>query len=227
MLCFCFDPYVAIIGDIVNSKKIQDRDAVQQKLKAALSAVNEDYKAEIASNFMITLGDEFQGLLSTGKHLMDVLTRIEQEMSPVRFRFGIGVGSITTQIQRDWAIGADGPGYHKAREAVAHLKAAENKKENGPADTRIAFEDAPQEIADLLNVTFKLLTAIKQSWSKQQRLVIQDALKHRDSQVKMAGRLGVKQPTIHKHLINGHYYSYLEALSTINRIMAEVNNSNG
>lgn len=31
-------------------------------------------------------------------------------------RFGIGIGSISTKINSEISIGADGPGYYKARE---------------------------------------------------------------------------------------------------------------
>ncbi|MGB4438298.1 MAG: SatD family protein, partial [Sedimentibacter sp.] len=56
-------PYIAIIGDIVNSKKIDNRNDVQIKLKSLLKRIDEKYTDDIASDFMITLGDEFQGLL--------------------------------------------------------------------------------------------------------------------------------------------------------------------
>ena len=55
--------YVAIIGDIIDSKKIKNRNEVQQKLKHVLSKINQSYDDIIAANFIISLGDEFQGLL--------------------------------------------------------------------------------------------------------------------------------------------------------------------
>ena len=70
---FWFEPYIAIIGDIKNSKKIQDRNRFQQKFKKILDQINIKYADSIASNFTITLGDEFQGLLLSGKYLMDII----------------------------------------------------------------------------------------------------------------------------------------------------------
>ena len=78
--------YIAIIGDIKDSKKIDQRSQVQNKLRLVLEEVNEKYDSEIASKFTITLGDEFQGLLSRGANTMDIITEIEMKMHPVKIR---------------------------------------------------------------------------------------------------------------------------------------------
>ena len=65
---FLNEPYIAIIGDIKNSKKIVDRGAIQEHLKKILDNINLKYSDCIASKFTITLGDEFQGLLTTGNN---------------------------------------------------------------------------------------------------------------------------------------------------------------
>ena len=64
---FNFNPYIAIIGDIKNSKELEDRKNIQVKLKTVLNEVNEKYKLVISAKFMITLGDEFQGLLCSAE----------------------------------------------------------------------------------------------------------------------------------------------------------------
>lgn len=73
---FFFKPYVAIIGDIKNSRELQDRKQVQEKLEAVLNEINDTYDADIASKFLITLGDEFQGLLHCGIHTMHIISKI-------------------------------------------------------------------------------------------------------------------------------------------------------
>ena len=52
--------YYAIIGDIKNSKDIENRYEVQEQLNHILNNVNLNYKDSIKANFLITLGDEFQ-----------------------------------------------------------------------------------------------------------------------------------------------------------------------
>lgn len=125
---FQFNPYIAIIGDIKKSKNIQERKIFQEKLSKTLDEVNQIYSASISSKFTITLGDEFQGLLHSGEHIMNIIQYIKKEVYPVKIRFGIGVGSISTDINYEISIGADGPGYYKARDCVDELKMLEKKK---------------------------------------------------------------------------------------------------
>lgn len=56
--------YVAIIGDIIDSKNIEHRQEIQTKLLNTLDRINSKYSQSIVSKFKITLGDEFEGLMS-------------------------------------------------------------------------------------------------------------------------------------------------------------------
>ena len=112
---------VAIIGDIVDSKKINEhkRNEYQNILREVLIDINTTYKNEISSNFIITLGDEFQGLLKSSKHLFDILELIQFKMDAVKIRFGVGLGKIYTEIDPTSSIGSDGPAYHRARNSLS------------------------------------------------------------------------------------------------------------
>ena len=99
-----YSPYIAIIGDIKESRKINDRNNVQNKLKAVLIKINQKYESAISAKFTITLGDEFQGLLCVGENVIDIIEEIRREMSPVQIRFGIGVGEINTDINSDMSL---------------------------------------------------------------------------------------------------------------------------
>ena len=133
---FSFKPYLAIIGDLKHSRDISDRYVVQEKLNKVLGEINESYSRDLSSKFTITLGDEFQGLLNCGVNTMRIISDIERRMYPVKIRFGIGIGSITTDINTEMAIGADGPGYYKAREAIEYLRIIEKRNSTQAADIR-------------------------------------------------------------------------------------------
>src|SRR5713226_7817128 len=113
---------VALIADVVRSRKIQadDRAVLQETLHSATTVLNRRYRQTLLSRFAVTTGDEFQALFSTATPLPDVIWELEQRL-PVRVRLGIGLGTLTTKLQRD-AIGMDGPAWHNARDAIVDAK---------------------------------------------------------------------------------------------------------
>ena len=222
MIPFSYKSYVAVIGDIKKSRELNERKAVQEQLKNVLAMINDSYKNDISSNFIITLGDEFQGLLNCGANIMQIISEIERNMYPVDIRFGIGVGVITTKINREMAIGADGPAYYMARAAIDFLKGSENKNQTDTPDIRFEFDTDNKTIVEMINTVMILLSVIKRSWSPRQREVIEDMLLYRDSQVNVAKRLKIQQPTVQKILVKGKYYAYKEAMDNIEKILGEI-----
>ena len=75
--------YVAVIGDIIESRKIENRQAVQLKLQSVLDVVNKKYEKSLASKFMITLGDELQGLVRDKRTSVDIISFIVLVMLPI------------------------------------------------------------------------------------------------------------------------------------------------
>lgn len=219
------NPYIAIIADIKDSKKITNRNEVQKKLRKMLDEINEKYENDISSRFTITLGDEFQGLLCSGANTINIISEIERGMFPVRIRFGIGVGEISTKINKEISLGADGPAYYMARSAIDYLKADEKKKQTNTPDIRIDI-DGNEEMTLMLNAILSLMTAIKEGWSDRQREIIWDMLEHRDSQVNAAKRLNIKQPTVQKSLSKGKYYAFKNASDTIEKVLGEIRREN-
>lgn len=217
-----FNPYIALIGDIKGSREIENREAFQKRLKKVLLEVNNKYTEDIASNFTITLGDEFQGLLNNGRNIMSIIAELERKAHPVAVRFGIGVGEITTAIDPRWAIGADGPAYHRAREAVQYLKQKEKKKSTGDADIRLEIDGDKEAAVELINTILSLMSAVKRSWTDRQREAAWDLLEHRDSQSAVAGRLGITQSSVQKNLARGHYYTYKEAMEKVEQALGEI-----
>lgn len=223
MFFFFFkDSYIAIIGDIKKSKKLNNRNTVQNVFKKVLNNINEKYSKDISSKFMITLGDEFQGLLHDGSNVMNIIEEIQREIYPVEIRFGIGIGQITTDINFDMAIGADGPGYYKAREAIEFLKENERKNKTHASDIRIEIDGDNVETATMINTILSLLAVVKYNWTDRQREIIWDMMKHQDSQSKSAERLNVAQSSIQRGLINGNYYAYKDAIDTIVNVLKEI-----
>ena len=216
--------FVAVIGDIKDSRHLENRKEVQVHLQEILDRLNEKYKDHIVSIFLITLGDEFQGLLRSGEHILDMVNEIRMEMYPVRLRFGIGFGQITTDIKSEMALGADGPGYYRAREAVELLKEREKKNRPVLAELCLRLDEKDQEKEVLLNTVFDLMYVVESGWTERQRETIWDMLLYGDGQQNTARRLSISQPTVQKALAAGSYYTYENALKNAAKILGDIQN---
>lgn len=223
MLFFSFQytPYIAVIGDIVGSKSISERKAIQDKLAGILEDINKIYPSDIASKFMITLGDEFQGLFRSGSHALEILEGIERSMHPVKIRFGIGVGAITTDINPELPLGADGPAYYYAREMIQDLKRTEKKKMEPKQNMKIRIEAYP-DVSEIINTIFTLNTVLKNKWTARQREIIDLYLKCGSTQNDVAGRIGIHQSNVQKALAGSDFYAYQRAVGAVAAILSGI-----
>lgn len=218
----CENNYIAIIGDIVESKKIKDRIDFQRKFKAILDIINEKYGKNITSKFMITLGDEFQGLLSKSDDLFEIIFEIEKEMRPIKIRFGIGIGPIYTDINPEVPLGADGPAYHYARKMVDKLKSRESKYKNAPAN--ILIETEREECNLLLESILELTYAVKSRWTDRQIQIIEAYKKNDENQYKVAEKLAITQSTVNKAIKASMLYQYNNGIESIKQYLSKREN---
>ena len=113
----------AVIADMVGSRKLDanDRQETQRALKKTLNGWNRSDRKSILSNFTITTGDEFQGLLKNPDCLLAMIRSLETDIPDIQFRFGIGFGELFTDLAQT-AVGMDGPVWHHARAAIVQAK---------------------------------------------------------------------------------------------------------
>ena len=214
--------YYAVIGDIKESKKVINRYEIQERLKQILENVNSIYNDDIAADFLITLGDEFQGLLENSVHLLEIIKYIQREMYPIKIRFGIGIGEVSTRIDKRAAIGADGPAFYAAREMIITLHEQEKKIKKQADDVRIAFYNKERFYVEQINTMLSLLKVIEDSWTEKQRYTIWDMMIHHGSQEMCAERLDTTQSTVARRLSEGKYIIYEKALRTIEEAMSRM-----
>ncbi|MFV0414636.1 MAG: SatD family protein [Oscillospiraceae bacterium] len=219
--------YIAMIGDMVHSKEIANRGEVQLQLKEVLLRINTAYSADIAARFMITLGDEFQGLLHRGENTMNILGEIEQAMQPTRLRFGVGVGEITTEIDPTVPLGADGPAYYRAREMITQLKARERKNKEAFANVMVASGAGSRYTDELLNSVLSLAGLLKEKWTRRQTEIIAAYRACGENQYQAAEKLGIRQASVNKALAAAGYYSYQKAVASASGFLGQIGEGNG
>lgn len=88
-----------VIGDLVLSRQITARRAFQTRLNQGLQELGRA-RRDIVSPYTITLGDEFQAVYASPKRIFRDLLAVQSLAHPTRVRFAIGVGSLTTRLNR-------------------------------------------------------------------------------------------------------------------------------
>ncbi len=115
--------YVALIGDAVASRRLSAaaRTRLQDDLRTSLNGVNRRWRRVVAARFAVTLGDQFQGLLTGGEPVWEITHRLRAELPQVDWVIAAGRGPIQTPLART-APEVDGPCFHRAREALNQAK---------------------------------------------------------------------------------------------------------
>jgi len=118
--------YLAVIGDMVGSRSLPqaERARVQKVFSRQIAAINASgrYRPTIRSQFVITIGDEFQAILAKGEMVPDLIWTLSAFPGLPAIRLGFGYGALDTAIP-EYAINLDGPALHRARAAVDRAKA--------------------------------------------------------------------------------------------------------
>ena len=203
--------YCAIIGDIIDSRNIKMREETQSKLCFVLDEINLKYSSDIAANFVITIGDEFQGLLKNPQRLLQIIDYVKINLYPVKFRFGIGIGELTTKVNPKMALGADGPVYYSAREAIGQLKENQNKNGKSSKDTMLIIHSDNIETAitiSMINSLWSAIYLIEKKWTVKQRVAINEMLISKQTQRETAEALAISQSSLQRRLAAGEYTTY-------------------
>lgn len=214
--------YYAIIGDIIASRELTNRAEVQRQLKKVLDEINERQEG-IAAKFTVTLGDEFQGLIKVGSGYTPIhaAIAIKNAIYPAKVRIGIGVGTISTDIDPNFALGADGEAFHNARKALNEIEANEHGQGMYRSnDGAILIRSSMYLIDEFFNNTLQLMDAIRSKWTKKQselaRYYLDEALKgNAVSQSEMSNKFGVTQGTISKNISSSDLYAYFDSFVTL------------
>jgi len=184
------------------------RGVLQRRFARLIANLNRDYRKTIMSKFVITLGDEFQGLLNSATIIPDLLWRLEEDLPQREFRVGVGLGTLDTPLQR-YAINIDGPALHTARAAIEHAK-----KARALGGVFRGFG----ELDDILTGIGSLLWFQRSRWTESLRN-IEGVLREGMSQIEAAGELGIKRQVVSRQVLSSGCYPYIAAESAWRMIL--------
>ncbi len=184
------------------------RGVLQRRFARLIVNLNRDYRKTIMSKFVITLGDEFQGLLNSATIIPDLLWRLEEDLPQREFRVGVGLGTLDTPLQR-YAINIDGPALHVARAAINDAKRA---KALGGVFRGFG------ELDDIMTGIGSLLWFQRSRWTASQRNIA-SLLREGMSQIEVAGKLGIKRQVVSRQVLASGCYPYIAAESAWRMIL--------
>src|SRR6266567_767645 len=194
--------YIAVIADMVRSRDLSrsQRRILQKQFSSLIVTLNRDYRKTTAAKFVITLGDEFQGILRSAASLPDIIWQLEQDFRQRELRVGIGFGTLDTPLQK-YALKVDGPVLHAARAAIE-----EAKKAKALGGMFRGFAD----LDDILNGIARLLWFHRSRWTPAQRSIA-GLLREGRSQIEVAEKLEIAKQVVSRQVLASGCVQYIAA----------------
>lgn len=214
--------WAVLIGDVVQSRQSPDRAALQRRLQATLEQANrrllhhqdleldrryyKGMKGKLQTNsastpapeLQVTVGDEFQGLFAWPADAIQTAIEVWEAMAPQKVAFGLGWGTISTDLDPAHIGNNDGPCFHAARAALSWAR-------QGGLMMQVAGFDVlgPGRFRgrrdDQANRVLQLTSRIRSRWTPRQIEVIRAVRSHStDSAAAVA--LGVRPSTVAESL---------------------------
>lgn len=209
--------YAVLMGDLVHSERSASAEHLHKRFNAAIDRHNRLHSEALASPLTITLGDEFQGIVTSLVVAAQIARDIRLELlsDAIDCRFAVGVVTLKTPLNTERAWNMMGPG-------LASTRARLNEKRS-TTYYRFAIPEHPV-LETMLEASGASLTAIERAWTKTQRHDIQ-ALLEGASPAEIARRRNVSVHTIYKVRSSGsfdlyliHWHAIQEALAEIDRV---------
>ncbi len=160
--------YHILMADIMKSSEY-DGAKIMPEFKRIVNQLNLSYQTEILSPLTITLGDEFQGLISDLDKAIELIFSLDQLLldQPFDMRYVLNFGEIQTAINKQNSYGMLGEGLTFARQQLEKMK---------EADQRIVVKGYGITGDKLLNKGFQLYNYFYMQWSAKERLIVKEFL---------------------------------------------------
>jgi hypothetical protein len=201
---------VAVIGDLVGSRRSTSRREMQEQLVAALAIANESIESVQA--LAPTIGDEFQGVYAdAGSALRATLVVRLALPDGVDCRCGIGVGNLEDVGSSEYGRTQDGPAWWAARDAIVEAKRRESGQNKRLRSWFAVHESEGSDVdAGLVNAFLlcrdELVTRLD---ARQRRLVL--GLLRGSSQKDLAATEGISPSAVSQSLHRSGAFALLGA----------------
>lgn len=185
------DEFYVLLGDVISSKKIKNREEFQKELINTCFELNELYKEDMYAKFEIIKGlDEIGCLLEKINNLYEIISLILNRLYPYSMRFVLVKGHVDTGLSTKKVSQMDGPAFHKASNLMQLLK----------GENLIFKMDSGSIVIDkLITNNINLIYLLKRNWSLKKTMIIKEYEKKGDQKA-VAKKLGLTQQTVSYHI---------------------------
>lgn len=215
--------YYIFMADIIQSRSYQQK-GLHAAFAETVAKANSLYKDGIISPLTITLGDEFQGIVSGVNTAVQLAFYLDQGLlgQEVRaidesgrdyydLRYSLYYGEIDTPINTEVAHSMLGNGLTSARELLEKVK---------NEDAKFYFGGLNPDLCKALNVAFRIYDSFYSDWKSQgTRMLVKDLLEIDDYKV-VAERHGKDPSSVWRRRKSLKIQEYKDAKEMITRILA-------
>ncbi len=180
-----------MLGDVIASRRIKDKEAFQRKLEKACLEVKRNFVEDIYADFKILKGiDEIGGVLLNIASAYNIMNTMLEQFYPYSMRFVLVLDHIDIAVESREVSRMDGPAFHRASDLMKDLKVS-----------RLIFRMSIGD--DIMDKTvageINLIFFLKKGWSSRQRRILWEYRKT-GTQNMAAKALGITQQAVSKAL---------------------------
>jgi hypothetical protein len=195
--------FYVLLGDVVASRKIENRPEFQKTIEEACREINEQFENSLYTDFKTTKGlDEIGGVLTDISDIFRIITSILDHIYPNLIRFVLACGYVDTGLETKDVTKMDGPVFHKAASDIMTLK-----------ETGLLFKCSVDDIIldSAIEGEINLILMIKNKWKPKQYQIVRDYNRSKN-QSNVAKELRVSQSLIWRTLkhLNWRELNYIE-----------------
>lgn len=211
------ESHYLILGDIIDSRKIDDREEFQKNLIVLFNNMNNRFDKHIYADIKVLKGiDEFGTVLKDPTKTYEIIKEVQENILPQRVRFVLARGIIDVALKKRDVEYMDGPVFHKADKLMDDLK-----KSKFFFDLEIGNKFIESALFGQINT----LILLKNDWTSKQISVIKK-YKKLGSQKKVAKNIEITPQAVSKNLDRSNYKKINEIEKKLNFQFKQLENNN-
>lgn len=180
-----------LLGDVVGSRDLADREQFRERLRSACRVVNRSYEDAVLAPATPLKGvDELGVVFEERRATYGIAAALLGGVHPVEVRFGVAEGRIDVGETSADVTAMDGPAFHRADELVESARAS-----GLLFDADFGDPTLDRAIADEINLLLR-----RRADLTERQLEYVHAYERRGTQAAAAEALGVTQQSVSKEL---------------------------